>query len=689
MESYNPYKRVRKTAIELYQEKLQKRNEAQDWIFGNSFGKPGGGAPLRDNNGNVISGLKSIADGNILKYDANDFSRGNNNITVLNHKIYNSSNIQQNNPINSLFNNNMYYNKQLQNNINFINKDQNQTIINDSINNKINFPNQKINNNTIDNNASLLNIYSPYKNIKNPSYLLVLPPSSQYSYPNNFNFNSFNTNNEIPQNPSNYNYNQNINNYYEQNNPTTYLGIDSKRKEDEKYKEMQQYRNELLSQIKDKKRKEEERKRKMEEDDKLEDIKNQEYFRIKKQQADEQARKLRERINRRMQKPINDEFGSSSHILEISKDFENANKSIQGESSLNNNNIEEIKESEENDENDFLNIEENLNGHDILLEEENYMKNIDDEFKIFQQTLINDIDKQINNNNNPNEINDYVKDKKIINKQKNLADYLLGEKIMPTSPIKYNRINPLSKSFSNKPKLQIKNDNGQILFSNTFKNKTINLEDFFNRDENKNENYKGINIKEAIQEKEAQDKIEEDYASIFKDLKIAHEYTKKYSKKDDDETTTSSFYSTSTRSKKQKKDNYQSQQKYFTKNNASRHNSSVSYSNLDKIKENKKDNLDNKENENLDENSSRTTGIKNISKTVLDKELINIQENKEDEEDEEDEQNQKNKQDKNIENNEENEDENINNEELENEEEEEKQQEENENINEEELENGD
>ena len=55
-------------------------------------------------------------------------------------------------------------------------------IINDSINNKINFQNQKINNTIVDN-ASLLNIYSPYKNIKNPSYLLVLPPSSQYSFP--------------------------------------------------------------------------------------------------------------------------------------------------------------------------------------------------------------------------------------------------------------------------------------------------------------------------------------------------------------------------------------------------------------------------------------------------------------------------------------------------------------------------
>ena len=654
MENNNPYKKSKKSATELYQEKLKKRNETQDWIFGNSFGKPGAGAPLRDNNGNVISSLKSVADDNILKYDAIDFSRGNNNITVINHKIFNTLEVPQKNQINSSIYNNINLNNQLQNNINFINKNQNNSIINNNINNKYNYENQK-NNNSNYINSSLLNIYSPYQTIQNSPYILVLSPSSFNYFPTYSNSFPSIANKETSQNLSVNNYNQNINNYNEQNISTNYFGIDYKKKEEKKSLEMQQYRNDLLSQIKDKKRKDEERKRKMEEDDKLEDLKNEEYFRIKKQQADEQARKLREKIKRRMQQPLNEEYGSSSHILEISKDFENFNKNLEGESPLNNkNNIEEIKEIEENNENDFLNIDNNPYDGNILLEEENYMKKIDDEYKTFHQALNEDIDKQIKNN--PNEINQLTKDRKIMDKQNKLAEYLFGENISLPTPIK--SINPLSHSFSQKPKLQIKNNTDEILYSNTFKNKTINLEDFFNKDENKN--------------------------------------TKKYSKKDDEDNTTSSFYSTSTKtnkSRKQKNNNYQNQHIYLTKNNSSRHNSSASYSNYEKekIKENKKDmenNFGNNENENLDENSPRSVGIKNITKTVLDKELINIQENKEDEEDEEDdEQNQKNKLLENKEQNKINEDskeEIINNEELENEE-----KEENENVNEEDLENED
>ena len=91
--------------------------------------------------------------------------------------------------------------------------------------------------------------------------------------------------------------------------------------------------------------------------------------------------------------------------------------------------------------------------------------------------------------------------------------------------------------------------------------------------------------------------------------------------------------------------------------------------NIDK-NENIKD--DNSNNEAIDEHSVRNTGIKNITKTVLDKELKNIQENKEDEEDEEeDEQKDKTKQENENENeNEKNENGEEENEEGEGEEEE-------------------
>ena len=89
MDNNNPYKRSFKTKREEYQEKLKQKNANQEWIFGNMFGKPGGGAPLRDNQGNIISSLKSITNNNIYKYEAQDFSKGDNNISVVNNKIYN------------------------------------------------------------------------------------------------------------------------------------------------------------------------------------------------------------------------------------------------------------------------------------------------------------------------------------------------------------------------------------------------------------------------------------------------------------------------------------------------------------------------------------------------------------------------------------------------------------------------
>ena len=93
MDNNNPYQRSYKTKREEYQEKLKNKSASQEWLFGNIFGKPGGGAPLRDNQGNVISSLKTITNGNIHKYEAQDFSKGDNNISVLNNRIYNQNNL--------------------------------------------------------------------------------------------------------------------------------------------------------------------------------------------------------------------------------------------------------------------------------------------------------------------------------------------------------------------------------------------------------------------------------------------------------------------------------------------------------------------------------------------------------------------------------------------------------------------
>ena len=54
------HNRAFKTKREEYEEKLKQRNENEQWIFGNTFGRPGGGAPLRDKNGNVVSNLNMM-----------------------------------------------------------------------------------------------------------------------------------------------------------------------------------------------------------------------------------------------------------------------------------------------------------------------------------------------------------------------------------------------------------------------------------------------------------------------------------------------------------------------------------------------------------------------------------------------------------------------------------------------------
>ena len=641
----NPYERTKKSKTELYQEKLQKRNETQDWIFGNSFGKPGSGAPLRDNQGNVITHLKTIDNENIFIYDAEDFTRGNSDISVINHRIFDKYNnqINLNNNINS--NNNLILNNyQLQS-----------KALNQIENNKNN--NLLIQNNNIQN---IPKVNYSYQYLPNIPYNLVLPNNINniQSINNGYFQNLYSNNNFTQKIPSNNGFiNNNIyQNRYSQNNlmrnsSNSFFGIDSKKREEQKSLEIQEYRNELLLQIQQKKIRDEERKRKMEEEDRIEDYKNKEYYKIKKQQADEQKRKLKEKIMRRMQGSYED-YGSSSNIFEMSNDFENVNNnSFKRTSFFNNNDNNEENLNEENNENNFINNENNLYGEDMLLEQDDYMNKIDNDYQIFRKSLNDDIDKQINKNNdnmNHKIINNDINNKgriHILNKQNQLADYIIGNTFSPPTPIKYNKIinnNPLSNSYSQKTKNRTQNfeilQNNNIYKNhmyNSFKNKEINLEDFFNRDENKYD-YNEFNPKDAIRTKEAHDKVDQDYNSIFKDLINTHSYTKKYSKKKEKDnaenfSTSSSFFSKINDEKE--KNNNKSQQKYYTGYKGDQ----PSTIQTNQKKSNKE--VNSEKEIMVDEHSVRTTGIKSFNKTVLDKELRNIQENKEDEEDEEEDKN--------------------------------------------------
>ena len=76
MEISNPYQRPKTNRkVDEYKQKLSQRNENQNWILSNYFGKPGGGAPLRDNKGNLVTKIKTIADDNIYHLESKEFTK--------------------------------------------------------------------------------------------------------------------------------------------------------------------------------------------------------------------------------------------------------------------------------------------------------------------------------------------------------------------------------------------------------------------------------------------------------------------------------------------------------------------------------------------------------------------------------------------------------------------------------------
>ena len=304
----NAYKR--KTKREEYEEKLKQRNDNDQWIFGNTFGRPGGGAPLRDRNGNVISNLKTISNGNIFKYDAQEFTKGENNIYSINHKIYeknNESNV--NNIISDPFTPfrktiNQFDPSNINNNNININTNQGYIIPeNNIINNNYN-PNpylvqlpdgnfgilapypimQPLPNINYNYNNNINYPVNNINNINNENIKEELPQKRSYSSIdlNNININNNNQNNtEINKNELDANINNNTsnlnntgynNNLYNSNAPRKFLKkipestlfneAAQERIKLEKERKNDQWKKDLLEQVKEKRRREKKMKRK-------------------------------------------------------------------------------------------------------------------------------------------------------------------------------------------------------------------------------------------------------------------------------------------------------------------------------------------------------------------------------------------------------------------------------------------
>ena len=150
----NPYSKP-SPHLENYKKRLEQRSNSQEWIFGNVFGKPGGGAPLRDKSGKIISKRKTIADGNIDRLNPEEFSKGDNNVLMINHHLNylggnnfdNLDNLNNENPNLQFQNNNFNYDFNFRNNNLYdINNSNNNNFNNFNNGNYNNFNNSNFNN---------------------------------------------------------------------------------------------------------------------------------------------------------------------------------------------------------------------------------------------------------------------------------------------------------------------------------------------------------------------------------------------------------------------------------------------------------------------------------------------------------------------------------------------------------------
>ena len=464
----------------------------------------------------------------------------------------------------------------------------------------------------------------------NPQYQYLIYSSNQIpQHPQIYQSYQYYLNNSLPNSQTNIPsiplFNNNLNDY-------SLFGSESKRKEEEQFAKKEQYRQELLKQIEEKKRAEEEKKKKLIEEEKNEIKKNEEYFRKKKLQAEEQNKKLRERIAKRMHNQQFEDPGYSDNILEISKDFENMNKSRQGTSLMNNltskNNNNYININDDN----FINLEDDYENdnilemlnNDMIQEQDNYMKEIDEEYNELRQSINSDIDQMINKNKTDENLQIQDFDERLIKKHKQYTNYIFGKSLAPPTPLHVDK-NILLTSTNNKKTLDT--------------NKEINLDDFFNKDEPKRY-YK--QKKKQMKSKGIRSVIDKKYSDIFETLNETKKYTKKYSANPD--SPSESFLTDKTHiSESQDRSNNETKNKFYL---ASYYNSTISNSMYDK-----ENNRSGNEEENLmkiEDSSMRTTENKNKSKSLLENKLINIKENKEDEEDEEeDEENKKIKEESN------------------------------------------
>ena len=449
MATSTPYARTLKTKKEQYEEKLKQRNENEEWIFGNKFGRPGGGAPLRDKYGHIISNLKSISNDNIFKYNPEEFTKGDNTIVVGNNQIF-ERNITNTNAINSMsdpFNpfrnyinqfepNNLNIDLKNNPNINYNNiQGQIQTPIKNEQYNNLNQISNENRNELFNNNNNNQYGYFPYaipgpyglpvipvyiqgqdqkneildmttnKQVITPRPVSTIKESIQTKIsPNNFN-NTFNNYNNFNLNQDNLIDSEKMTKKFIKKLPESTIfnsNVNFDKIKLDKEREKEQWKKELIEQINEKKRRDLKNKKLMEEMDKKEILDSENYFKLKKKQQEEQAKKHMAKIRRQQ----ND--GGMGNILDLSTDMDPANRSNQSqmnniivnENDLSQNNIpiqDNLIDNNQNQDNINYNNMNNMyqNQNQYNLEEDNFKNYIDRQYNLLSETLNNDINNEM------------------------------------------------------------------------------------------------------------------------------------------------------------------------------------------------------------------------------------------------------------------------------------------------------
>ena len=465
--------------LDSYRKKLEDRNNNDEWIFGNVFGKPGGGAPLRDKTGQVISKRKTIADGNIDRLNPEEFSRGNNNVFI-NHQLstpnffHRDPRFYQGNYFNNDPNNFINYNQ----GNNYFNKtnplvnynNDNMDFIQGNFNNSFQYENNKTDNNWYNNNNNFNNFGNNYNNFNNNyynnnpymmqqyPYLMPLPIFNPYQFQNpmnqninnTLNNNKINNKNNIILNGQNIINNNNMNNIelkkktpqiskesiFNNINPESKEpDMDMIKRQNEIKKE--EFKNELLKQISEKKKRDEEEKKKNEELDRQEEIKYEEYLKLKKKQHEQQEIKRKHNLNKKLQMAYGE-----SHLNPEKTQYTNFNNSYSIINEIPDNFIEEENKNE-------INL---FSPNEELKQQEEFKKFIESEFGTINSNLNKEIDEQMKKihldyqknyspftqillNSDPEnnlERNKEYQEKKNkhaqeLIQQKNMVDYILGK----------------------------------------------------------------------------------------------------------------------------------------------------------------------------------------------------------------------------------------------------------------------